>query len=51
MTALRKTLCLALALCPLCGPMPALLFPAFTDAHGNEMEPDNTLEADTVWRG
>ena len=45
MTALRKTLCLALALCLLCGLAAGASASTFTDAHGNEIELDDTLEA------
>ena len=45
MTALRKTLCLALALCLLSGLAAGASASTFTDAHGNEIELDDTLEA------
>ncbi len=46
MTALKKMLSLALALCLLCG-LTAASASAFTDAHGNTIELDPSLEAYT----
>ena len=45
MNLYRKTACLVLALCLLCGMTPAALATTFVDAHGNVIELDPTLEA------
>ena len=47
MNALKKTLSLALALCLLCGLTACATASAFTDAHGNVIELDASLEAYT----
>ena len=46
MKAMTKTLCLALALCLICG-LTVASASTFTDAHGNEIELDDSLEAYT----
>ena len=45
MNAVKKTLCLALALCLLCGLAACAAASSFTDAHGNTIELDDSLEA------
>ena len=47
MKAMTKTLCLALALCLICGLAAGASASTFTDAHGNVIELDDSLEAYT----
>lgn len=45
MKAMKKVFCLALALCLICGLAAGASASTFTDAHGNEIELDDSLEA------
>ena len=45
MNLMKKILCTALALCLLCGPAVSASASTFPDAHGNEIELDDSLEA------
>ena len=45
MNAFRKIICSLAALCLLCGPASGALASVFTDAHGNVIELDDSLEA------
>ena len=47
MKAMKKFLCLALALCLICGLAAGASASTFTDAHGNVIELDDSLEAYT----
>ena len=47
MNAMKKVFCLALALCLICGLAAGASASTFTDAHGNEIELDDSLEAYT----
>ena len=49
MKAMEKVLCLALVLCLICGLEAAASASTFTDAHGNEIELDDSLEAYTEY--